>query len=201
MAVGSRLSPVFSNFFMEYFEETALECTTHSPLCWFHYVDDTFVIWPHCPGKLLEFLDHLNSVHVETKKEGHLSFLYIDIYYKPDGSLGRKVYHKATHANLYLNFKFHHIHQTNRLYSPHWIKGAGPFVTKKDCIVNWSSTSSWINQIDPLLTNKASTWATTFSAAHQIQIHGLDDEGGHRVQAASLLIMSTNLPMYGDPHT
>jgi hypothetical protein len=39
---------------MEYFEEMALESATYKPLCWFHYVDDTFVIWPHGPGKLAE---------------------------------------------------------------------------------------------------------------------------------------------------
>jgi hypothetical protein len=57
-------------------------------------MDDTFVIYPHSPVKLRDFLDHLNSVHqnihftMQTENDGHLPFLDIDIYRRPDGSLG-----------------------------------------------------------------------------------------------------------------
>jgi hypothetical protein len=46
-------------------------------------MDDTFVIWPHRPDKLKDFLNHLNSIHkciqftMGTKSEGHLLFLDI----------------------------------------------------------------------------------------------------------------------------
>jgi hypothetical protein len=40
---------------------------------------------------------------METDSEGHLPFLGLDIYRRPDGSLGHKVYRKPTHTNLYLN--------------------------------------------------------------------------------------------------
>jgi hypothetical protein len=45
---------------------------------------------------------------METQSEGHLPFLNLDIYSRPDGSLGHKVYRKPTHTNLYLNAKSHH---------------------------------------------------------------------------------------------
>jgi hypothetical protein len=45
IAVGLLLSP--ANFFMEDFEEVAPNWATHKSLCWFHYVDDIFVIRPH----------------------------------------------------------------------------------------------------------------------------------------------------------
>jgi hypothetical protein len=99
---------------MENFEDRALQQATRKPLCSFRYVDDTFVIWPHGPKKLEEFLDHLNGLHrniqftMETEKEHHLPFLDIDIYRRPHGSLGRKVYRKPTHTNLYLNPASHH---------------------------------------------------------------------------------------------
>jgi hypothetical protein len=117
--MGSPLSPVISNFFMDDFEERALEQATHKPLCWFRYVDDTFVIWPHGQEKLEGFVEHLNDLHrnfqftVETEKYGHLPFLDIDIYRRPDGSLGHKVYQKPTHTNLYLNPGSHH-HPSNK---------------------------------------------------------------------------------------
>jgi hypothetical protein len=61
--MGSPLSPVIADFYTEDFEERALYLTPHKPLCWFRYGDATFVIWPHGPGKLKDFLNHLNSIH------------------------------------------------------------------------------------------------------------------------------------------
>jgi hypothetical protein len=42
--MGSPLSPVIANFFIEDFEEQAMKLATH----------DTFVIWPHEQDKLTE---------------------------------------------------------------------------------------------------------------------------------------------------
>jgi retron-type reverse transcriptase len=55
VAMGSPLSPVIANFFMEDFEKNAIEQATHKPVCWFRYVDDTFVICPHGQEKLEDF--------------------------------------------------------------------------------------------------------------------------------------------------
>jgi retron-type reverse transcriptase len=44
VAMGSPLSPVIANFFMEDFEERALNQATHKPTCWYRYVDDIFAI-------------------------------------------------------------------------------------------------------------------------------------------------------------
>jgi len=63
VAMGSPLSPVIANFFMEYFVKKALAQATQKPACWFRYVDDTFVIWPHGKEKLTEFLNHLKGIH------------------------------------------------------------------------------------------------------------------------------------------
>jgi hypothetical protein len=93
VAMDSPLSPVIANFYIEDYEKAALESAPLKPRCWFRYVDDTF-IWPHGPDKLKDFLHYLNSIHqsiqfsTETHSEGHLSFQDLDIYRKPDGSLG-----------------------------------------------------------------------------------------------------------------
>jgi hypothetical protein len=47
VAMGSPLSLVIPNFFMEDFEKKAVEQATHKHVCWFSFVDDTTVIWPH----------------------------------------------------------------------------------------------------------------------------------------------------------
>ncbi|XP_021918637.1 uncharacterized protein LOC110829329 [Zootermopsis nevadensis] len=122
VAMGSPLSPVIANFFMEHFEE--MDGATFKPLCWFRYVDDMFVIWPLGPGKLAEFLNHLNSIHesiqftMETEKNGHLPFLDIDIHRKPDGSLVHKVYRKSTHTDFYLNSNSHHHPSNKQAFDP-----------------------------------------------------------------------------------
>jgi retron-type reverse transcriptase len=67
VAMGSPLSPDIANFFMEDFEDKAIELATLKPTYWYRYVDDTSVIWPHGQDKLLEFLDHLNGLHENIK--------------------------------------------------------------------------------------------------------------------------------------
>ena len=47
LAMGSPLSPVLANIYMEYFEEMALGSTSLKPSMWLRYVDDTFILWPH----------------------------------------------------------------------------------------------------------------------------------------------------------
>ena len=119
VAMGSPLSPVIAIFFMEDFETKAIEQATHKPLRWFRYVDDTFVIWPHGQEKLTEFLNHLSGLNnkiqftMGKEEDGHLPFLDIEIYRKPDGSLGHKVYWKPTHTNLSLHQNSHH-HPANK---------------------------------------------------------------------------------------
>jgi hypothetical protein len=48
---------------MEDFEKTAIEQAAHKPICWFRYVDDTFLIWPHGQEKLTEYLKHPHGLH------------------------------------------------------------------------------------------------------------------------------------------
>jgi hypothetical protein len=98
---------------MQDFEKKALELAAHKPQCWFIYVDDTFVIWPHGQEKLAEFLNHINELRhyiqfTMDKEERRLPFLAIDVYRKTDGSLDHKVYRKPTHTNHYLHQNSHH---------------------------------------------------------------------------------------------
>jgi hypothetical protein len=56
MAMGSSESPIVSGIYMVHLENVALDSALHKPLLWLHYVDDTFVVWPHGPEKLQSFL-------------------------------------------------------------------------------------------------------------------------------------------------
>jgi hypothetical protein len=78
MAMGPPPSLVTANFFTETSEEVALDWAIHKPLRWFHYVDDTTVIWPPWSQRLRDFLNQMNSVHqniqftMEVKRDSHL---------------------------------------------------------------------------------------------------------------------------------
>ena len=61
LAMGSPLSLVLANIYIEYFEEMALGSTTLKPSMWLRYVDDTFILWPHQEDVQI-LLDHMNSI-------------------------------------------------------------------------------------------------------------------------------------------
>ena len=114
VAMGSPLSPVIANFFMEKFEQQALNLAKKKPSCWFRYVDDTFVVWSHGPEELNNFLTLINSINtkiqftMETETNREIAFLDVLVKRKPNGTLGHKVYRKPTHTDRYLNARSNH---------------------------------------------------------------------------------------------
>ena len=61
MAMGSPLSPILSNIYIEHFEQTAIASAEYKPSLWLRYVDDIFSIWLHRNSELKKFLKHLNT--------------------------------------------------------------------------------------------------------------------------------------------
>ena len=80
-AMGNPLSPVVGNIYMEHFDTLPLELVEFKPATWLRYVDDTFVIWNEGRDKLLDFLEHLNSIRpsiqftMELEEDRKLPFL------------------------------------------------------------------------------------------------------------------------------
>jgi hypothetical protein len=64
MAKENSLSPVVCNIYMEHFEILDLDSLSYKPSLWLRYVDVMFVIWPHGPNRLQDFLNHLNRVRL-----------------------------------------------------------------------------------------------------------------------------------------
>ena len=112
--MGSPLSPVLADLYMEHFEMMpATQTAQKRPSLWYRYMGDTFIIWPHGRESLDDFLSHINSLRpsikftMETENDGRLPFL--DVLVQREGSsLVTTVYRKTTHTDCYLNFRSNH---------------------------------------------------------------------------------------------
>jgi hypothetical protein len=62
MTVGSPLSSIISNIFIENLVKAALEETDLIPKIWLRCVQDMFTICPHGESNIDTFLNHLNGL-------------------------------------------------------------------------------------------------------------------------------------------
>ena len=101
-AMGSPVSPIVANLYMEYLEQKALSSAPNPPSFWCRYVDDTFVIQKEINKQ--GFLQHINSVDPairftveDNKEDGSIPFLDTIVKPEGDGTLSITVY-RETHT-------------------------------------------------------------------------------------------------------
>ena len=58
--MGSPISPIVANLYMEDFETKAISSAVHYPSMWKRFVDDTLVVIES--SRKEEFLDHINNM-------------------------------------------------------------------------------------------------------------------------------------------
>ena len=111
--MGSPVSPIAANLYMEHFEREALHSSSNPPRYWYRFVDDTWVIQQsvHEQG----FLENINSIDPAIKftvegSQGNGGIPFLDTLVTPeaDNSLSITVYHKPTHTDQYLQWDSHH---------------------------------------------------------------------------------------------
>ena len=111
VAMGSPVSPVVSDIFMEDFEDKALSDGSICPRLWKRFVDDVLAVVKRDKGSPL--LDHLNEQHpnikftMEEEEEGSLPFMDVRFTRTANGKLHRQVYQKPTHTNRYVQYDSH----------------------------------------------------------------------------------------------
>ena len=110
-AMGSPMSSLIANIFMEEFEVKALS-STPTPSLWLRFVDDTFVINRAEHSQAL--LQHINSQDphmqftVEPTQQGSLPFLETLVAIQQDNTFSTSVYRKPTHTDQYLHWDSNH---------------------------------------------------------------------------------------------
>ena len=104
--MGSSVSPVVANLFIEWFELKAIQSCKYEITVWRRYVENTIVA--SCDELLEEFTDHINSIHLAikfTREEGpdfNIAMLDANIKRDPIGGLTFTVFRKPTHNDQYL---------------------------------------------------------------------------------------------------
>ena len=111
--MGSPLSPIVANLYMENFEMRALNTAPLPPLMWKRFVDDTCVIIKAAQQQ--SFLKHINSIDKniqftseEPRPDGAIPFLDILLTPGEDGKITTSVFRKPTHTDLYMQWDSNH---------------------------------------------------------------------------------------------
>ena len=112
ISMGSPLSPVLANLYMEYFESELLPSITPQPILWYRYVDDIIALWPN-DKDFDAFFDQVNNLApsikftTEWEVEGSMPFLDTRIH-RSSAGFHFSIYRKPTHSNQYIHwFSWH----------------------------------------------------------------------------------------------
>ncbi len=137
LPMGSQISPILANLYMEDLEHKVLCTAWIIPKLYLRYVDDTFVIWDKTRGEQADFLHSLNSQHPDIilteELESDRSLAFLDVTIKRPlfdsesqqvlEPLQISVYRKPTHTDRYLQFgSSHPLSLKRNLFHGLWLR-------------------------------------------------------------------------------
>ena len=87
-------------------KKKALISASYSPLIWWRYIDDIFILWSYGEEKLIEFITYLNGLHPSIRFTSSYStteipFLDVRVLLN-NGNLETDLYIKPTDKHQYL---------------------------------------------------------------------------------------------------
>ena len=122
-AMGSPISPLIANIFVEEFEVKALSSIPHPPSLWLRFVDGTFVI--NGEEHSQDLLHHINNQDpciqftVEPTQQGSLPFLDTSCHHqtRQTPSATQSTENPPTQTNIYIGNSNHHIIAKQSVYN------------------------------------------------------------------------------------
>jgi len=116
-AMGKKFAPNYANLFLAKWEKEALQKCPKKPSCYFRFLDDIFIIWPHSRTEFEQFFEILNSHHESINlkasvQTNEINFLDVTVFkgnrFTEKGTLDTKVYFKPTDSRQLLHKKSYH---------------------------------------------------------------------------------------------
>ena len=112
VAMGSPVSPIIADIFMEDLEVKTFATHDATHRVWYRFVDDVIsVVKKHNVQGLLQYLNKQHGriqFPMKMENSGSLPFMDIRIRCQPQGELTKEVYQQPTHTNRYSPFSSHH---------------------------------------------------------------------------------------------
>ena len=113
LAMGSSISPILADIYMEHFLEKTFKGTMFKMLLFLKYVDDCICVFNCKKVDEEKLLDHLNTqnTHIQftIEKEENSSLPFLDLHiHRNTNKLTFTVYRKPTDKGILLNFKSNH---------------------------------------------------------------------------------------------
>ena len=126
VAMGSPISVIVANLFMESIENKMLKDFASPPRIWLLYFDDTFVVIKKAEvasfHKFIKNIEDSIKFTVEQEVENAIPFLDVLII-RNNGQLTTKAYKKPTHTTRYLNFNSCHNFSQKLVRLKHYCSG------------------------------------------------------------------------------
>lgn len=127
--MGSNMSPLFSEIFMDHFENNLFNCT--NPLLknikyYYRYVDDIICLWTGTNRQLNQFHEFLNDFHpnltfkMELEHEHSLNFLDLTITIT-NQKHSFKIFRKPTQSDMIIPYNSNHIFKHKLAAFHSWI--------------------------------------------------------------------------------
>ena len=107
--MGSPISPLIADLFMEEFEVKTLSSCPNPPTLWLKFVDGTFgIIKAEHSKPLLQHINnqdpHIQFTVEEPSQQGSLPFLDTPVTIEPNNIFTTSVYRKPTNTDQYLHW-------------------------------------------------------------------------------------------------